>query len=57
MQKLMVAVAIRVSPAATEAGADTAARMAALPGARGSAEVMPDPESYPRLWLFRLTAE
>lgn len=44
----MVAMAIRVSPAATEAGADAAARMAALPGARGPAVVMPGSESYPQ---------
>lgn len=44
----MVVMAIRVSPAATEAGADAAARMAALPGARGPAVVMPGPESYPQ---------
>lgn len=33
---LTVVMAIRVAPAATEAGADVAARMTALPGAEAS---------------------
>ena len=43
---LTVVMAIRVAPAATEAGADIAARMTALPGAEASGV------EYPWRWSF-----